>query len=96
MDPILTAAMSDGSFGSDWRPGSSGETGKKRGTGRRAFFRRGVAAAASSVLAVSAGRQAFASNPNYLPSLYLGENVREFTVAARVKKPRAGPISPVT
>ncbi len=77
MDRILTAAMRDDSFGSDWRPGSGGETGKKRETGRRAFFRRGVAAAASA-LAVSAGRQAFAGNPNYLPSLYLGENVREF------------------
>jgi hypothetical protein len=77
MDPILTAALSDNSFGSDWRPGAGGEPGKKRGTGRRGFFRRGVAAAAS-VLAVSAGRQAFADNPNFLPSLYLGENVREF------------------
>ena len=63
MDPILTAALSDDSFGSDWRPGAGGEPGKKRGTGRRGFFRRGVAAAAS-VLAVSAGRQAFADNPN--------------------------------
>jgi hypothetical protein len=77
MDPILTA-IKDDSFGSDWRPGTGGQTGKKRVTGRRAFFRRGVAAAASA-LAVSAGREAFADgNPNYLPSLYLGENVREF------------------
>ena len=33
MDPILTAAMSDDSFGSDWRPGTGGETGKKRRNG---------------------------------------------------------------
>jgi hypothetical protein len=78
MDPILTAAMKDDSFGSDWRPGTGVGTAKKRGTGRRAFFRRGVAAAASA-LAVSAWHNAFAhDHPNFLPSLYLGENVREF------------------
>jgi hypothetical protein len=78
MDPIFTAAISDESLGSDWHPGTGVEMGKKHGTGRRAFFRRGVAVAASA-LAVSARRDAFASdNPNFLPSLYLGENVREF------------------
>ena len=66
MDPILTAAMKDDSFGSDWRPGTGGGTGKKRGTGRRAFFRRGVAAAASA-LAVSAGRKAFARQSQLPP-----------------------------
>jgi hypothetical protein len=78
MDSLLKAAMKDDTFGSDWRPGSCGATGKRQGTGRRAFFRRGVAAAAASAVAVCTGRNAFASNPNYLPSLYLGENVREF------------------
>jgi Ferritin-like domain len=78
MDSILKAAIKNDSFGSDWRPGTGGETGKKRGTGRRAFFRRGIAAAASA-LAVSAGRDAFAvGNLHHLPSLYPGENAREF------------------
>jgi hypothetical protein len=77
MDSVLKAAMIDDSFGSNWRPGAAGESGKPQRTGRRAFFRRG-AAAAGAALAVSAGRQAFAGDPNYLPSLYLGENVREF------------------
>ena len=76
MDPILTA-MKDDSFGSNWRPGTGDESGKNGRTGRRGFFRRG-AAVAISALAVSAGREAFAGNPNYLPSLYLGENAREF------------------
>ena len=69
--------MKDDSFGSDWRPGTGDESGKNGRTGRRGFFRRGAAAAVSA-LAVSAGREAFAGNPNYLPSLYLGENAREF------------------
>jgi hypothetical protein len=77
MDPVLKVAMCNDSFGSDWRPGTGGAKGKSCKTGRRGFFRRGAAAAASA-LAVCAGRDAFAGNPNYLPSLYQGENVREF------------------
>jgi hypothetical protein len=68
--------MKDDSLGCDRRPGAA-ELEKRRGTGRRAFFRRGVVAAASALM-VSAGRQAFAGNPNHLPSLYPGENQREF------------------
>ncbi len=79
MDPRGTMAMKDDSFGSNWRPGASVEPDRKLVTGRRSFFRRGAAAAASAVAAATfAGREAFAGNPNYLPSLYLGENVREF------------------
>ncbi len=79
MDLRGTMAMKDDSFGSTWRPGARVEPDKKLVTGRRSFFRRSAAAAASAVTAASfAGREAFAGNPNYLPSLYLGENVREF------------------
>jgi hypothetical protein len=78
MDSILTAAVKDDTFGSDWRPGTGALTGKRQETGRRAFFRRGVAAAAASAVAVCTGRSACANNPNFLPSLYFGENVREF------------------
>ena len=77
MDSIHKVAMSDDSFGTLWRPGTPGRMGEKQTTGRRGFFRRGAVAAASA-LAVSLGGKAFAGNPNYLPSLYLGENVREF------------------
>ena len=77
MDSNLNAAICDNSFGSTWRPGTAVETGKKQATGRRGFFRRGTLAAASAS-AVSTAGKAFAGNPNYLPSLYLGENVREF------------------
>lgn len=79
MDPRGTMVMKYDSFGSTWRPGASVEPDKKLVTGRRSFFRRGAAAAASAVAAATfAGRDAVAGNPNYLPSLYLGENVMEF------------------
>jgi hypothetical protein len=73
----LADAMKDDSFGSQWYPGGNQQVKNKPVTGRRGFFRRGAAAAASA-LAVYAGRDAFASNPNYLPSLYAGENATEF------------------
>jgi hypothetical protein len=77
MDSNLAAAMEDDSFGSAWRPTTAGTTTKIRGTGRRGFFRGGVAAAVSA-LAMGSARKASAGNPNYLPSLYAGENVTEF------------------
>jgi hypothetical protein len=79
MDLRVTEAMKDGSFGSGWRPGANTAAAKIQPTGRRSFLRRGAAAAAAA-LAGFAGRDAFgqSSNPNYLPSLYRGENVREF------------------
>ncbi len=48
-------------------------------SGRRAFMRTGAVAAASAV-AASAGSKAFGQtgNPNYLPSLYRGQNAQEF------------------
>jgi hypothetical protein len=79
MDARLSAAMNDSSFGSLWRPGTGGDAGKKPRSGRRSFLRRGAVAAASA-LAACAGRDALAgfANPNHLPSLYQGENTREF------------------
>jgi hypothetical protein len=65
------------SFGSDWQPGSSAARTNKPATGRRGFFRRSAVAAASAV-GLCAARDASASNPNYLPSLYQGENATEF------------------
>ncbi|WP_165223046.1 ferritin-like domain-containing protein [Aquisphaera insulae] len=68
MDDQLRAAIQDSSFGAGWRPG------------RRSLLRRGAAAAAA-VVAAHAGREALGQvggNPNYLPSLYRGENSREF------------------
>jgi hypothetical protein len=77
MKRSVADAMKDGSFGSAWCPGANHDEKKKPVTGRRGFFRRGAVAAASAV-AVYAGREAFAGNPNYLPSLYAGENATEF------------------
>jgi hypothetical protein len=77
MERSVADAMKDGSFGSAWYPGANHNVPKKPVTGRRGFFRRGAAAAASA-MAVYAGREAFAGNPNYLPSLYAGENATEF------------------
>ena len=50
-----------------------------RASGRRAFMRNGAVAAASAVVATTAGT-AFGQtgNPNYLPSLYRGQNAQEF------------------
>jgi hypothetical protein len=77
MDSNLKTAMRDCAFGASWQPGQEKAPDKPGRSGRRAFFRRGAAAAASA-LAVGAVGEAFGSNPNYLPSLYLNENVREF------------------
>ncbi|QEH39249.1 hypothetical protein OJF2_78640 (plasmid) [Aquisphaera giovannonii] len=78
MDERLATAMKDGSFGAGWRPGAAAAGGPAR-QGRRSFFRRGAAAAAAAVAAY-AGREAFGAgtNPNYLPSLYRGQNALEF------------------
>src|SRR5579884_3997701 len=76
MDPILTM-MKDETFGLDWRPGAAGAREDHQPTRRRSFLGRGAAAAAAAVAAF-AGREARAGNPNYLPSLYPNENVREF------------------
>ena len=77
MDSHLSAAMTDGLFGADWRPGAGRHADDRPETGRRSFLGRGAAAVVAGVAALS-GREASAENPNYLPSLYLGENVREF------------------
>ena len=77
MDPVLSAAMNDRSFGSTWQPGMGREGADRAKAGRRSFLGRGAAAVAAGVAAFS-GREASASNPNYLPSLYANENVREF------------------
>lgn len=76
MDPIHTT-MKDESFGLSWRPAAGGAGEDRARTGRRSFLGRGAAAAAAAVAAL-AGRDAHAQNPNYLPSLYPNENVREF------------------
>ena len=66
MDPRNTVAMKDGAFGSGWRP-RLGISAVSKPTGRRSFFRRGAAAAATA-LAAYAGREAFglSGNPNPL------------------------------
>lgn len=73
MDPVLTAAKEE-SFGVGRRPDARLRPDRRPVAGRRSFLRRGAAAAAAAF----AGRDARASNPNYLPSLYPGENVTEF------------------
>ena len=78
MDTRGTMAMMDDSFGCNWRPGARVEPEKKPVTGRRSFFRRGAAAAASAVAATVAGRVVFADGKGHLPTLYPGENNREF------------------
>ena len=77
MDQNHSAAISDGSFGADWRPRSSSPGNEREKTGRRSFLGRGAAAAVAAMAAISGGK-ARASNPNHLPSLYANENVREF------------------
>lgn len=57
-------------------PGSS-ERRPDSKAGRRSFLRRG-AAAFTAASAAFAGREAHATNPNFLPSLYPNENVLEF------------------
>jgi hypothetical protein len=78
MDPILTT-MNDDSFGLGWRPGASRVSDDQARGRRRSFLLRGAAAGAAAVAAF-AGRHARAQsgNPNYLPSLYPNENVKEF------------------
>ena len=77
MDSLFRSAMTDTSFGSGWRPGVKGVEGGRPRTGRRSFLGRGAAVAAGAMAAL-VGRESRAANPNYLPSLYLNENVREF------------------
>lgn len=78
MDPNLTA-MKEDSFGLCWRPGAGRVAGDPARAKRRSFLLRGAAAGAAAVAAF-AGRDAGAQsgNPNYLPSLYPNENVKEF------------------
>jgi hypothetical protein len=76
MDP-MRKAMNEESFGSEWRPGEGQRKDNRVRAGRRSFLGRGAAAAAAAVT-VLAGRTARANNPNYLPSLYPNENVKEF------------------
>lgn len=78
MDPRVMTAMKDDSFAFGRRSGAGNRASQELVDGRRSFFRRGAAAAAAA-MAAFAGRDARASgNPNYLPSLYAGENVVEF------------------
>ena len=90
MDPILSAAMSGKSFGADWQGALDRASNRKGVTGRRGFFRRGIAAAASS-LAMCVWSEAFAGNLNGLPSLYFGENARIRGYPATRKRTRGVP-----
>jgi hypothetical protein len=76
MDPRVMTAMEDDSFGIGRRSGAGNRASRELVAGRRSFLRRGAAAAAA--IAAFAGRDARAGNPNYLPSLYPGENAVEF------------------
>lgn len=81
MDSHLETVPDHQKFGLEWRPGAAGKTVSEPATGRRSFIRRGAAAmTAATAAAAFAGRSAFGQsrNSNYLPSLYRGENVREF------------------
>ncbi len=79
MDSLLSSTMKDDRLGLDWRPGAPPTKHERLKPGRRSFLGRGAAAAAGA-MATLTGRQRHArtGNPNYLPSLYAGENVREF------------------
>ncbi len=70
----LSFEVSPGEWSSP--PGGS-ERHPRSDAGRRSFLRRG-AAAFSAASAAFAGREAHATNPNFLPSLYPNENVLEF------------------
>ena len=74
------AAMKDESFGLGWRPGCGRPSGMSvPRAGRRSFLRRGAAAAAAAAGGLRGpGRPRQSGNPNYLPSLYPNENVKEF------------------
>jgi hypothetical protein len=76
MNQHLSAATKAGAFGHGWRPGRVRSEGDGTKPGRRSFLGR-VAAVAAAAVATLTGR-AQAGNPNYLPSLYQGENVKEF------------------
>jgi hypothetical protein len=78
MDLRQTTAMKDDSFGRVAPPAAVIRPDLRPVSGRRSFLRRGAAAAAATVAAAFAGREARAGNPNYLPSLYQGENAVEF------------------
>jgi hypothetical protein len=75
MDPRVMTAMGDDSSDIGRRSAAGNRASRALVAGRRSFFRRGAAAAA---MAAFAGRDARAGNPNYLPSLYAGENAVEF------------------
>jgi hypothetical protein len=77
MDLRQTTAMKDNSVGHIVLPSEVNRSDRGPATGRRSFLRRGAAAAAAAAAAF-AGREARAGNPNYLPSLYQGENATEF------------------
>ncbi len=70
----LSFEVSPGEWSSP--PGGS-ERHPRSDAGRRSFLRRGAAAFAAASAAF-AGREAHATNPNFLPSLYPNENVLEF------------------
>ncbi len=79
MNEHHSSAMQDESFGLGWRPGGARSGGGLPRPGRRSFLGRGaVAIAAATAAFVGREGRAWAGNPNYLPSLYEGENVREF------------------
>lgn len=79
MNEHHSSAMQDESFGLGWRPGGARSDGGLPRPGRRSFLGRGaVAITAAAAAFVGREGRAWAGNPNYLPSLYEGENVREF------------------
>jgi hypothetical protein len=79
MDPVFSAAEENELLRLERAMAGAGDSGAQTGIARRRFLRRGaVAAASASAIALGAGRDARANNPNYLPSLYAGENLREF------------------
>ena len=79
MDLRQTTAMKDDCVGRIALPSEVNRPDRGPATGRRSFLRRGAAAAAAAATSAAfAGREARAGNPNYLPSLYAGENATEF------------------
>jgi hypothetical protein len=79
MNTLHSVSMQDERFGLSWRPGGARSGDDRPRSGRRSFLGRGAVAIAAAASAF-AGRDSrvWAGNPNYLPSLYQGENVREF------------------
>jgi hypothetical protein len=79
MDSRHQFLVEDGAFGGSSHA-DAGRRARPAATGRRSFFRLGAKAVAVAAAATIGGRSARAQtgNPNYLPSLYRNENVREF------------------